>query len=282
MRNSLVGLIALVGLLASGAAQAGVSRCEGCTSAQFQARAKSMGLGTHTITSLSTNVIKRYYVFDRNGGEPNTPTRLAATEMGVPSDLRGIFAAAVGFHQVTNGTMRAVVEVRADQLGVGGAGDATAYDVMSDFSLKNRIADRIAQGQLPGVVPKLNAALSALAQGLFAFIGMSDGTVEVTVRTVDGGIVVFAVRAGVGSAEYLEGRSRTADGQPIPEENSRKYAGTWYGNGVQGYDGDLAQFAHYMEQLGAKITVGTVTVREAGSLLCTWTPPTLTCEPKRN
>lgn len=277
MRSSLVGLIALVGLLASGAAQAGVSRCEGCTSAQFQARAKSLGLGTHTITSLSTNVIKRYYVFDRNGGEPNTPTRLAATEMGVPSDLRGVFAAAVGFYQVTNGTMRATVEVRADQLGVGGAGDATVYDVMSDFSLRNRIADRLAQGQLPGVVPKINAAAQVLVQGAFAAIGMADGSIEVTVRTVDGGIVVYSLKAGVGSGIYMAGRSRTPDGQPIPEENSRTYAGTWYGNGVQGYEGDLIQLAQYMEHLGA-----TIIGRGAGSMVCTWDPPTLTCELKRN
>lgn len=277
MRISLVGLIALVGLMISGAAQAGVARCEGCTSAQFQSRAKSLGLGTHTITSLSTNVIKRYYVFDRNGGEPNTPTRLAATEMGVPTDLRGIFAAAVGFYQVTGGTMHTAVTVRADQLGVAGLDNATVFDVLSDANLRMRLGDYLARQPLPGVADQLESARVFLTQGLLGFVGVTNGSIKVIVVLDDDGTIVYGMNMGSVTAVYQKKSARTADGQYVPDDNSAENAGTWYGGGVQGYEGDLVQFAHYMEQLGATIT-GT----GAGSMVCTWTPPTLTCELKRN
>lgn len=264
----------LIFICVSGSVQAGVARCEGCSSSGFRAKAISLGVGNHTITSLSTNVIKQFYVFE----EPDyyrDESKFFASEVNVPSDLEEIFIVAYGFYQATGGAMHAVIEVNAGDLGVPGLDTATAYDVMIDSNLKGRLGDRLAQGQLPGVFNQLDRAGEMMVQGAFAFIGVSDGSIEITVKMTGGSIVVYKLSASSATGKYLEGRSRTSGGQTIPEANSPAYQGTWYGAGNFGFNDNLSGLADYLDRLGASITFNGDSGRE---MTCTWDGVALNCK----
>lgn len=266
--------VLLAGSFFTGNVQADAARCEGCSASGMRAKAISLGIGTHIISSLSTNTMKSFYVWSERDSYRTGP-KFFAMETGVPADLEETFVVAREFYQATNGTMRGVVEVNADDLGVAGLNGASAYVVMSDYALKGRLADRLGHGNLPGVFNNLDRAGEKMVQGAFAFIGVSGGSIEITVRMSDGSKVVFRQSTENASTEYQADRSRTPDGQPIPEANSAEYQGTWYGGGNQGFNDNMRDLANYLDKLGASITFN-----DGGGgrvLSCSWDGEELKC-----
>lgn len=269
MKMFALSLILLLGLV-SGVAQAGAARCEGCSESQFKAKAKMLGLGQHVISSFSTNQIKIYNVrMESSGGEPGVPDIRLAIPVAVPADIKALFDEVHHFYVQNGSSLRAVVLVDGEDLGVSGMQGATAYDVMTDVNLRGRLGDRLIQ-PFKGI-DQLDYAGEKLLQGLYGFIGAADASIEVTVEMSDGSIVVYQLANGTYTGKYLEGRSRTENGQVIPEGNSPESQGTWTG------DGDIRDLKEYLEGLGARFTqIGTGTIMQ--TMTCSWAPPTLTCK----
>jgi len=236
-------MVLLFGLVA-GVAEAGSARCEGCSDSQFKAKAKMLGAGQHVISSFSTDQVKIYNVhIESSGGEPGVPDIRIAVPVEVPQDVQALFDDARHFHALTGGTMKAAVTVKGDDLGISGTQGATAYDVMTDVNLRGRLGDRLAAGTLPGW-STLDRAGEQITQGLFSMIGAGDASIEITVEMSDGSTVVYQLSVQSGTGQYLKDRSRTKNGQVIPEGNAPEYQGTWEG------DGDIRDLRSYLEGLG--------------------------------
>lgn len=269
MERALASILLGLGLLFAGAAQASSARCEGCTDAQFKTRAIALGEGQHVITSFSTNKIKMFNVRETSGGEPGVPPRWIATAVAISADMQSVFNDGREFYVATAGTMKAVVVVRGIDLGVPGlTSTTTAYDVLRDFNLREQLGDRLATGTLPGWA-NLDRAGEQIVQGLFAVIGASDASIEVTVEFSDGSTVVYKLNTNAGTGQYQVNRSRTKNNQAIPESNSPEYQGTWGGS-------DQPALANHMSGLGAIVTY-TGAGGGYGSMTCTWVGTTLTC-----
>jgi hypothetical protein len=220
------------GLAIAPGAKAAAVRCEGCSDAQARDAAKTLGFGQHIVSSFSTNRIWLFRVFDRNAGEPGAPIVVAVTSDPVPADVQALFAEVRDFYLFTGGTMKAAVLANADDLNVPGLTGASAFDVVSDANLRARLGDRLASAPLPSLGQALNRMGNHITQGLLGLIGAGDGSIEVTIVFSDGTEVVYLLSPSSGTGQYLEGRSRTATGQLIPDRNApHQYEGNWSGAG---------------------------------------------------
>ena len=271
MAKIFVAAVLAFGLLFVGSANAASARCEGCTETQFRAKAIQLGEGQHVISSFSTNLVRIYNVYDSSGGEPGVPTRWLASPVSVPADVQALFNDARSFYVATNATMKAAVVVRGTDLGVSGLTNTTnAYNVVTNFNLRGMLGDRLASGTLPGNA-NLNRAGEQIVQGFFGLIGAGDASIEVTVLFSDGSTVVYKLDVSAGTGQYQAGRSRTKNGQAIPESNSPDYQGTWSGGT------DQPALANHMGTLGATIVMSG-TGSGYGPMTCTWIGTTLTCK----
>lgn len=216
-------------------------RCEDCSFREFRQKARSLGEGKHILTSFSTNEMKAIEVVIEDEPGYSPPYLQPWTP---PADITNTFNVARDFYMLTAGSMSYRVEVDGDDLGVRGLDSATAYDVMSDWSLKSRLGDRLFAKPLPGVAPVINRVGEQIRQLLLGYVGASDATITIAVRLDEGTVVVFRVDQNTVTADYLEGKSRTIDGEPIPEDNTEPYEGTYRGSG-------LDSFASYMDGIGA-------------------------------
>ncbi len=270
MKYALSVLLLIFGYAFSASAQADPIRCEGCDEFNFRQKAIQLGEGFHIITSLSTNEIKAYDVIYEREPWPGYPNgRWFAMPAQVPADISGIFVDAREFYVLSAGSMHYVVEVDGDALGVQGLTGATAFDVMTDINLKSRLGDRLIRDLPEGA--GLERMGEQVVQGIFALIGASDASIEITVRLADDSIVVYVLSAATDTGEYQDGRSRTKGGQAIPESNSAGNTGTWYGT----YE-NLSELSDYMREIGAKTSAqGSGTIVE--TITCTWDGRTLHC-----
>lgn len=256
----------VLGVVFSGSAEARSARCEGCSDTQFNQKAIELGKGRHVISSFSTNKIKMFDVFDGSGGEPGVPFFLVASPVAVPADIKAVFDDARSFWALTNGTMKLMgVVIWADEIdGVPGLDGKTAFDVIRDVNLRGRLGDRLGTGALPGFA-NLERAGEQIVQGVFAKVGMGDASIEIIVKFRDGSTVVYRLETNAGTGQYQEGKSRTADGEVIPEANSSGNQGTWYG------PTGLASLGDHLVGLGAKMTyVGSGGWNRISSIVCVW------------
>jgi hypothetical protein len=175
-------------------ASAATSRCEGCKPMEFKEKAKQLGTGQHVIASFTTNEINGYEVSSINGD-------LVVQDATVPDELQVIFAEAREFFLHTDGTARAAIEVHIDELGVPGGNGATAADVAWNANLRAMVGDRLVK-PLPGTDAVVNRALAGISTGAYSYVGLSDGTIRITVGTADGR-VGYEVAAQSLSAKYL-------------------------------------------------------------------------------
>lgn len=240
-------------------------RCEGCSQAQMENRAKQLGVGTHHIFSVSGSRVRAFEVlFEPERVTGPTADPWLVWSIPVPQQTQEAFA---GFLMV-QGPATQIVEVELVDLDVPNSSNASAYTIMTDFSLRGRIGDRIGQGNWPGLSPYLSAFLSA---GLSIF-GMEEPTqVHFKVVTKDGSYVVYKWQSGIVGAKYQPGMSRNADGEPIPESNSPEYQGSYSG-------ADLERLSEHMERIGASVDrSGGGPGRTAEWMDCTWDGHRLHC-----
>jgi hypothetical protein len=254
---------ALIGMAAASAGDV-LHRCEGCNDLQMEGRAKHLGAGTHHIFSIDGGRVRAFEVLY----EPELVTGPGADpwhvwSVPVSQEVRDAFQ---GFLLVQGPTTQ-VVEVRLVDLDMPNTGGASAYSIMTDFSLRGRIGDRLGQGNWPGLSPIMSALISA---GL-SFLGMEEPTqVHFKIMTEDGSYVVYKWQSGKPGAEYQPGMSRNADGTPIPEANSPEYQGNYSG-------ADLERLADHMERIGATVErQGNLPGRTAQWMDCTWNSRTNT------
>lgn len=269
-RFALLFCLATAGVLPA-AATAATIRCDGCSDATMKYKAKMADVGEHTLYDLAGNRVKAYYVSYEPELYPNATNyygRLHVMQLGVPADVKEYVSYLSTAYAETGGTFRAKARVDAHDLGVNGLGSATAYDVMGDANLRARIGDRLAQGSIPNV-PVWAEWMAAHLQSYLNF--RETLIMEIEIELWDGSLVVYEVKYGRNSASYLEGRSRTAGGQLIPEDNTRNYAGTWYGAGD-----DMNAFINWMERLGAG-TSSSGSGMIIQSVSCSWNGHTLHC-----
>lgn len=268
MERILASILLVLSFMFVGNAEAASSRCEGCSDAQFRQRAIALGEGEHIIISLSTNTIRMYNVHDTSGGEPGVPVRIVATPAGVPSDIQAAFNDARHFYAMSDGSMRVGVTVHVNDLdGVPGLNGATAYDIMTNFNLKSQLGDRLT-GPIPGWTG-LEVSSEYIRQGIYGYLGISDASIEITVVGADGSTLVYKITRDSGTPEYQAGKSRTKNGQAIPESNSAAYQGTW--SGV-----DQPALRNYLIDIGVPISYNG-TGSGYGSMQCTWDGRTLRC-----
>lgn len=263
--------IFVVSLLISEAALATAVQCEGCSATQMRTKAISLGEGVHVVSSLSTHTIRSYRVDPNPDGYPQWLVK----EKAVPVDVQENFQGALELYSVAGPSMQAAIEIPADQLdGVSGLNGASAYDVMTNVNLKGQIADRLANGALPGLY-NLDRAGEQLVQWGFSKIGLSaDASIEIVVEFSDGTSMVFKLVTNQASADYLEGRSRTAGGQVIPESNSAGSQGTW----TSATGDNLDDMASYLDRIGSRMTFVPPAPNSAiRKISCTWDGQTLTC-----
>jgi hypothetical protein len=161
---------------------------------EFKEKAKQLGTGQHVIASFTTNEINGYEVSSINGD-------LVVQDATVPDELQVIFAEAREFFLHTDGTARAAIEVHIDELGVPGGNGATAADVAWNANLRAMVGDRLVK-PLPGTDAVVNRALAGISTGAYSYVGLSDGTIRITVGTADGR-VGYEVAAQSLSAKYL-------------------------------------------------------------------------------
>lgn len=267
-----VASVLAISLLRPESALAAAVQCEGCSEAQMRSKAVSLGEGIHSISSLSTSTIRTYRVDPNPDGYPQWLVK----QMAVPLDVQENFQGALQLYAVAGPSMRAAVEVPVDGLdGVSGLKGSSAYDVMTNVNLKGQLADRLASGPLPGVA-NLDRAAEQLVQWGFSKIGLSpDASIEITLKFSDGTSMVFKLVGTTGSAEYLEGRSRTANGQVIPESNSPEGQGTW----TSATGDNLDDLASYLDRIGSQMTfVPPAPNGKIEKITCKWEGTTLTCK----
>lgn len=229
-------------------------RCDECSYADLRWDVEYLGDGEHTVYNTVTGQVRTFEVTGWRGRpiELETPG-ITVREIQTDGNVVGAVAFLVYFSPATAGTMKTAVEVPAGSLGVSGLDNATAYDVMSDFNLKSRLADRLVK-ELP-TAPQLDRLADRGIQAGLSKLGLSDQiAVEITVVMKDGSRLVFVDKISVTSAIYQPGRSRTANGQAIPESNSSEYQGNWSGGNGAGSD-DLNQMAGYLGRLGIPVSV---------------------------
>jgi len=263
MERILAIVLLVLGCTLAGYAEAKSARCEGCSDSQFRAKAKQLGVGEHVITSFSTNQVKLFKVVDAAAGEPGTPVTLVPQVVAVTPAIQAAFDDIHRFYLQTNTTMKAAVSVRGADLGVPGlTSTTTAYDVMRDFSLRGRLGDRLATGTLPGW-SNLDRIGEQIAQGVAGFFGAGDASIEITVELAGGSSVVYKLDATSGTGQYQKDRSRTQNGQPIPEANSPEYQGTYI------HGAALPGFVNYLRGIGVRVDPSP---SENINLVCTWSP----------
>ncbi len=265
--------LTLIAFFVPGNAQAASARCEGCSVTQFREMAKQFGVGQHIVTSFSTKQLMLFEVTDSSGGEPGVPPRIVVRSIAIPANIQQAFEEAHRFYIFSGRTMQAAITIVANDLdGVPGLKGATAYDVMSNFNLRSQLGDRLAAGPLPGW-SQIDRAGEQLVQGVFGFFGAGDASLEIAVQMSDGSTVVFSVNQKSNTGQYQNDRSRTKNGQAIPEENAIRYTGTWLGT-------DQPALGNFVGGLGASVTyVGTGS--GYGSMTCTWDGKTLQCRLQR-
>ena len=263
MYRSILVVFSLASFFFSPDANAASARCEGCTNSQFIAKAKQLGLGEHVITSFSTNQLRLYKVFDGAAGEPGVPLTLLVQPVAVSAAIQAEFDDARRFYVATNGTMKAAVTVRGADLGIPDLVSATAYDVMGNYNLRGRLGDRLATGTLPGWA-NYDRAGEQIVQGIFGFFGAGDASIDITVELADGSTVVYQLDTSSGTGQYQRDRSRTRDGQPIPEANAQEYQGTWRGSFR-----DMSALANHLGRMG--VTISDLNAATSyGYLVCVW------------
>lgn len=260
MEKLFVWIMLALGCVLAGNAEASSTRCEACSDSQFREKAKQLGVGEHVITSFSTNQVKIFRVWDGANGEPGVPSVLVVQPVSVTPSIQGAFDDIHRFYLQTNTTMKAAVSVRGADLGVPGlTGSTTAYDVMRNANLRAQLGDRLATGTLPGW-SNLDRIGEQITQGVAGFFGAGDASIEVAVELAGGTIVVYKLDATSGTGQYQKDRSRTQDGQLIPEANAPEYQGTWRdGPGLPG-------LVNYFRGIGIEVDPNA-----NGNLVCTWT-----------
>lgn len=283
MKTVITLLLVAASLLVSVPVEARAVRCEGCSPGEFYQKAIQLGPGKHVITSLSTGEMKGYEVLVEM--EPGTHYgTYYVVERSLPDDYWKVFGVARDFYIATAGDMHARIFVDANDLNVTGLHNASIYDIMSDYSLRSRLGDRLYNAPLPfgevrdedGTRLTVNSAIARALEQIrkvaFAQLGISDGSIEIVVVTELGGYVVYRVSQDVGTGQYLEGRSRTPDGQPVPEDNAKEYAGTYLGDSA-----DLYRFSRFMQDYHNASMGSTGSGTIMVSVTCSWNGETLHC-----
>lgn len=256
--------------------QAKTEACNSCSYEQLREGVEYMGDGLHTIYNINTGQSRRFQVtgWDRRPIEIDAEG-ITVTEYPPDPDVGQALMFLKDFSVATAGTLKTAVQVQANQLGVTGLDNASAYDVMTDANLRTRLGDRLILA-LPDV-PQLDRLADKIVQAGLSKIGMSDKIqVEITVIFKDGSKVVYVETPSTSTTQYQPGRSRTPGGQLIPEANTVDNQGTWTGGTAPPND-DLIKFGDYMRRIGADFQ-GSM-LQCTTRLVCSWDGSNLLCRP---
>jgi hypothetical protein len=219
-------------------------------------RAKFAGVGTHYVISIPEGRVRAYEVYSASGF---LEVQLITAPILIQDAAKGLEE----IYQKSGGTMKLGIRVRARDLAMTGLGGASAYDIVNDFNLRERVAHRLAVGSIPSASYYINQAI----QAALAIAGAASGTVlDITIEFDGGSESTYRLVVGHSKAEYVTNSSLNEDGNAIPEANAREYAGSWHGPNTSGIIQQLVQLGAQMSGSG-------------GSVKCTWdsTRNTLTC-----
>lgn len=247
-----------------GSAKGGIIKCGSCdTVSKMAGYAKSGGPGDHIVYSLQHGLISGWSV-SYDFTDPSSPPKWSVEQTALPVSVTDEFEVAVAIYDAAGGKMTADANIEFSETPLAqDFPNATAYEVVSDFSLRQKLADHI--GSNAFWIGGFEATISA---GL-RMVGLFEGPVLTVVVTMDDGSIVVYTAELTGPegelAQYSKDRSRTSDGEPIPEANTAAYQGSYSG----GSFGAIDRLREYLQTIGVVVPTQ---LRPDGPLrlVCTW------------
>ncbi|WP_295568006.1 hypothetical protein [uncultured Stenotrophomonas sp.] len=266
-------LFVAAGLLASMAfaskAEAKYIQCDFCDPWQMRDAAMYAGDGSHTVFDIGGGVIRHYQV----SGWGESPIEFGVEKTVIeapasPGELAAMqelmqYAQIYGAPMIMNVEVH-VSEIRANAPQLGLSGNITAYDIQSDVNLRTALQSRIESSiSIRSAFAASMDRFMTLVENVFG--GNVPYSINITIRTDDGGQVTYSKAARNGQYSYVQGSARFANGQVVPAANTSEYQGVWNFSGGTSIDDFLAA----LNDIGAHIE-GAGTPGETETWVCTW------------
>lgn len=286
-------LIAIPFLIAgwSSTALATDAVCEGCSYANMEGTAKSLGMGNHRVASISTNEIYGFHVSCPANGQTEGadapanrealgPLKTYGSKGGTISsgcskplraEWRDVSVAAINainaaneFWGVNSGDM---ARIEVDLTGVPQTFAQSVTHVLNDYPARQAMFDHILANQ--NTIEKF---LNIAQANILAALSILPNSIVVSIKFQDGSTVNVNWDAAAQLMTLVPTTSRGANGVALIEGNSANYAGNYSVTGM-----NLQGYLSYLSSLG--VPVSTSGSGSGGSMTCSWNglTTTLTC-----